>query len=421
MKRIIFIAILIIVLGAKHGVYAQECGPNPMHSGTITPFEVITLGLPSPLETAPLDAIHIHQKTVGQQNLPFQGGPGIRLSYGILPDLTFGQLALVQDTNINSTCATVGDLLLRAGCRAKDLVLLTQNNQSAIRFATSHPETSIETERMTILNNGNVGVRTTTPLAHFSVGQDFGINSNGDDSKLGLKELTYNRVPGATVGTHIRSKQGASESVFFSPDGRISLNSYGKNVTTSPNPYPAGGLIPNDPRNTFYLGGDDAGVSNSVDGTLMKITTSDHPELPSLVYIKNKVFIGTDRLATGVHPPFQPSGSYMLAVKGSVLASELVIDARATTWADFVFSPDYYLPPIDELEIEIRSIGHLPGIPTSEEVEKNGIAIGDMQGKFLQKIEELTLYVIHLNKENEILKNRVTQLEQKNNTSLDSN
>jgi hypothetical protein len=409
MKRIIFTAVLIIALTTSYEIYAQGCESNPMHGGTITPFEIITLGLPSPLEPAPLDVIHIHQKKTGQQYFPFQGGPGIRLSYGLSPDLTFGQLALIQDTNINSTFASVGDLLLRAGCSAKDLVLLTQNNQSAIRFVTSHPETSVETERMTILNNGNVGIRNSTPFAHLSIGNDFGMMSNTAPG-LGWKEINFNCA--FTNGANKRTAQGPSARMLFSPDNNKStiwLCAYPTGLNNSlldPVPNHNGWA------NQFFVNQDEVGIWNAHDGTLLKSTTSRHSTQPNLNYFKNKVYIGKESISA--HPPFDPTGSYMLAVNGSVIAKELIIDARAISWSDFVFNQDYDLMPLDGLEKSIQQNKHLPGIPSEKEIKENGIVIGEFQAKLLQKIEELTLYVIHLNKENEILKNRVTELEQKN-------
>ena len=102
-------------------------------------------------------------------------------------------------------------------------------------------------------------------------------------------------------------------------------------------------------------------------------------------------------------------GSFKLAVEGKIGAREIVVQTGA--WADFVFSSDYRLPSLAEVEAHINENGHLPGIPSEEEVLEKGIAIGEMQTKLLQKIEELTLYMIELQKENDALKERVEALE----------
>ena len=87
---------------------------------------------------------------------------------------------------------------------------------------------------------------------------------------------------------------------------------------------------------------------------------------------------------------------WRLAVNGQIRAKEIKVE---TGWADFVFKKDYYLPPLTEVESFIRENGHLKDIPSAEEVEKNGVMLGEMNSKLLQKIEELTLYMIEFNKE----------------------
>ena len=96
----------------------------------------------------------------------------------------------------------------------------------------------------------------------------------------------------------------------------------------------------------------------------------------------------------------QAPGSHKLAVNGTILAKEIKVEAN---WADFVFEDDYQLMKLSDLEKFIEENGHLPEIPTEKEVEENGISLGDMNSKLLQKIEELTLYTIQLQKENKNL------------------
>ena len=95
-------------------------------------------------------------------------------------------------------------------------------------------------------------------------------------------------------------------------------------------------------------------------------------------------------------------GDYKLAVNGKIRAKEVKVEE--SNWSDFVFKDDYYLPTLKEVENYIDKNGHLPNIPSEAEVEENGINIGEMQAKLLQKIEELTLYVIQLEKEIDELK-----------------
>ena len=96
-------------------------------------------------------------------------------------------------------------------------------------------------------------------------------------------------------------------------------------------------------------------------------------------------------------------GSYKLAVKGKVGCGELVV-TDVSKWADFVFDSNYDLMSLSELDAFIKENKHLPEIPTTKEVSENGVSVGEMNAKLLQKIEELTLYVIELKKENDKIK-----------------
>lgn len=96
--------------------------------------------------------------------------------------------------------------------------------------------------------------------------------------------------------------------------------------------------------------------------------------------------------------------SYKLAVNGKLGAHEVQIENNSLTWSDFVFNEEYKLLSLEELELYIKLNKHLPEIPTAQEVKENGILLGEMNAKLLQKIEELTLHLIDLKKEVEALK-----------------
>lgn len=91
---------------------------------------------------------------------------------------------------------------------------------------------------------------------------------------------------------------------------------------------------------------------------------------------------------------------YKLAVNGGIIAKN---DIRTTllgvTWPDYVFAPTYRLKPLPELAQEIDSLGHLPEMPSAAEVEADGVSLPQMSAKLLKKVEELTLYVIELQKQ----------------------
>ena len=86
-----------------------------------------------------------------------------------------------------------------------------------------------------------------------------------------------------------------------------------------------------------------------------------------------------------------------LAVNGNIHTKEVKVDLVG--WADYVFNADYPLPSLQQVENHIKTKGHLINIPSEAEVVKNGIQLGEMNAKLLEKIEELTLYTISQQKE----------------------
>lgn len=95
--------------------------------------------------------------------------------------------------------------------------------------------------------------------------------------------------------------------------------------------------------------------------------------------------------------------NYNLFVTGGILTEEVRI-RNQSTWADYVFQDNYELKSLTEVETYINENGHLPNVPSAEQVEAEGIAVSEMMTIQQEKIEELTLYIIQLSKEVEALK-----------------
>ncbi|HLP04354.1 MAG TPA: hypothetical protein VK152_02890, partial [Paludibacter sp.] len=87
-----------------------------------------------------------------------------------------------------------------------------------------------------------------------------------------------------------------------------------------------------------------------------------------------------------------------VTVDGTFHAREVTVDLN-TSLADYVFSPSYTLMPLHKVEEYVKANSHLPEIPSAAEVKENGLSMGEMQNKLLQKIEELTLYMIEQQKQ----------------------
>lgn len=95
--------------------------------------------------------------------------------------------------------------------------------------------------------------------------------------------------------------------------------------------------------------------------------------------------------------------THRLEVNGTIRSKEVIVEA--VNWPDYVFSKEYELPSLASIEKFINEHKHLPNIPSAIDVETNGQFLGETQRKMMEKIEELTLYILQLNKEVELLKN----------------
>lgn len=97
-----------------------------------------------------------------------------------------------------------------------------------------------------------------------------------------------------------------------------------------------------------------------------------------------------------------------LAVSGTIKAKEVIVTVDG--WSDFVFEDGYRLMPLTEVDQFINSHGHLPGIPSARTVKRNGVRTGEMHARLLQKIEEMTLHLIRLERENAELRETIEDI-----------
>ncbi len=102
---------------------------------------------------------------------------------------------------------------------------------------------------------------------------------------------------------------------------------------------------------------------------------------------------------------------YRLYVEDGILTERVKVALEGTAdWADYVFAPDYKLRPLGEVASFIEENGHLPGVPSAEQVVSEGLDLAKMDALLLEKIEEMTLYMIELKKENEELRREMEGL-----------
>ncbi len=102
--------------------------------------------------------------------------------------------------------------------------------------------------------------------------------------------------------------------------------------------------------------------------------------------------------------------TFRVEANGMVRARKIKVDSE--TWADYVFDENYKLLPLNELELFVKQNKHLPSIPSEKQILEEGVDVTEMNVKMMEKIEELTLYLIEQNKEIEKLKAEIQRMQQ---------
>jgi len=250
------------------------------------------------------------------------------------------------------------------------------------------------------LGNNGFGIQFANPDETWFVGPNIG---NWPDDRFNILADSSNKglIIAANGNVGIDSVSSASPFTTLTIDGTIGFPTVS---TPAMYIYPSGTdnadkrIIVHSPSFPEYgLYYEDGG-----DRFVMKSSAND--TTPSLVVDLDHNWVA---IATGT-----PKPGYELSVNGQIVCEELLVE-NSTDWPDYVFDEGYPLQSLEEVEAHIRERKHLPGIPTAQEVAKNGISVGKMQKSLMEKIEELTLHLIQQNKRMAEQEARIRQLEAK--------
>jgi len=266
---------------------------------------------------------------------------------------TAGNSLTIQSggTKASSTNKNGGDLLLKSG-------IATGTGSSNLIFYTSKAGTSgttdiTPTEKMRITGAGKVGIGTTNPLAKLDLYSD---------------ETSYTKMISVN---NINTITGRGDMNFLVDLAGDVFSSNGYYITSGINTTANNGI---------------SIATVSITGLGIKISHRENSV--------NTI-------------------NFTVQENGSIYARSITVTSNTINFPDYVFAKEYKLMTLTELEKFINDSGHLPDVPSANEVKENGINLGDMNVTLLKKIEELTLYTIEQQKQIDELKTKVETLEKK--------
>ena len=289
-------------------------------------------------------------------------------------------------------------------------------------------------------NSGKVGIGTDEPnkLLHLHSEDVFDLSEpipSGDFALSNISEIT--QMPKKNLISKLASSESAllltnKNSGRTSADGllirstnnnaTISLQEEGELSITTKNSLrfkiqQNGNVSIGTPMTNFFTvkKNGNVGIGTSDPTAKLEIKATNNSHLLKLVKGESTKFVitGDGNVGIGID---NPDPLYSLDLLGearfkgnvkvcnTVFADEFI--ATNPTWCDFVFEPEYKLMPLTDLERFIKLNKHLPDIPQAKIVEKEGLSLKEMNQLMMQKIEELTLYIIELNKRIEELENK---------------
>ncbi|MDR1112867.1 MAG: hypothetical protein LBL18_03815 [Bacteroidales bacterium] len=262
-----------------------------------------------------------------------------------------------------------------------------------------------------------VGIGTTDPVSKLHVAGDvfipvyysYSIGSATDaNNRLRLRHLSGNACIDYSPNLYFRA--GTTPFVSFTSSKRVGIG------TTSPDSK----LQINGEGNPFYIESQSSATGDTMhslqlwgsDQVMYMGVSTKH----RVSYIQSAdTWTASNTLALNARGGSVAIGTtdakgYRFAVAGNMIAEQIFCKLQQN-WPDFVFNDNYNLKPLPTVEQYIKAHNHLPDVPAATEVEEAGIDLGQMNAILLQKIEELTLYLIEQNKKIEDLQKQVKQIQ----------
>lgn len=250
-------------------------------------------------------------------------------------------------------------------------------------------------------NTGNIGLGTTSPSAKLTILTP--INTTGWTHIGGSDSIIVTEGIGG-VSASIGTTTDHAFRIHTNGSGKFSVYPAGE-VVIGPNATGAFGKLTVQTTNNTYgishLGEGGNILATRMGGTSAGIGTFSNTNMRLFSNGVSCMFINSANGNVGIGIDFP---TYKLEVNGNVRTKEVVVES--INWPDYVFDEHYKLKSLEEVEEFIHQNKHLPNIPSAQEIEKKGLLLGDTQKRMMEKIEELTLYVIELSNKIKIMESK---------------
>lgn len=318
-------------------------------------------------------------------------------------------IALGSDNNVNATSSIVIGYLLKnttdygitIGKGNTTSQQLINNTNGIMMGMNSNISTFFISSSIGINHSGRIGIgNTTNPQAKLHIKADS--SGEGEDADIMLEPTAsgkYAAIYFKTTDNYIRMRNTAGLD-FNAPrynflTGKVSIG----NVSA--------------PQATLHI------KANSGENANIMLQTTDNTKDAAIIFrnTSNTISVGSNNLMNFAATSYSFTtgkvgigcvnnmNDFALAVQGGVVCAKMSV-LNIDSWPDFVFGNNYNLMNLYELEQYINTNQHLPNVPAAGEVSANGIDLGEMNAILLQKVEELTLHIIELQKQIDELKAR---------------
>jgi hypothetical protein len=402
MKIIIKIATLLLAIGCTYIAKSQAC----TGSGNIISSQTTSSALGSN------NTVSVNNSTaIGKNNT-------ISYTTSTNPSYTIGNnnnmtkpysIALGSDNNVNATSSIVigynikniTDYGITIGRGNSQNYKLINNTEGIMMGTNSNIPTLYISNSIGVNYTGKIGIgNVTSPSAKLHIKADS--SGEGEDADIMLEPTAsgkYAAIYFKTADNYIRMRNTAGLD-FNAPrynflTGKVSIG----NVSAQ--------------QATLHI------KANSGENANIMLQTTDNTKDAAIIFrnTSNTISVGSNNLMNFAATSYSFTtgkvgigcvnnmNDFALAVQGGVVCAKMsVLDIDS--WPDFVFGDGYNLMNLYELEQYINTNQHLPNVPAAGEVSANGINLGEMNAILLQKVEELTLHIIELQKQIDELKAR---------------